>query len=107
MKSHYIINPKSYYSYTNGTSLQGYIKTTYAQLVETLGEPIRPEGGDGKVICEWVVLNKKTNKAATIYIYKLNEVPENEYPWHIGGLNNTAITTVKKLFPSQECKSAY
>ena len=39
----------------NGTSLQGYVNTTFDKLNEVFGEPLYPNSGDGKVICEWVL----------------------------------------------------
>ena len=39
----------------NGTSLQGYVNTTFEHLENILGEPIYPDSGDGKVVCEWVL----------------------------------------------------
>ena len=69
-----------------GTSLQGYIKTTYDDLVEVFGEP-RYTGGDDKVTTEWDLEFEVDDEyvVATIYDWKLDETPFDEYRWHIGG----------------------
>ena len=69
-----------------GTSLQGYIKTTYDEIVEVFGEP-RYTGGDDKVTTEWDLEFEVDDEyvVATIYDWKLDETPFGEYRWHIGG----------------------
>lgn len=68
----------------NGTSLCGYVKTTYSELLEKLGEPLRDFSGDGKVTCEWI-LDFQDGTIATIYDYKTGTTPTSLYKWHIGG----------------------
>jgi hypothetical protein len=71
----------------NGTSLIGYVKTTYANLVEQLGEP---ERGWDKSTAHWSV-EASDGTVATIYDWKTDFTPEYEYEWHIGGhYNNKA-----------------
>ena len=69
-----------------GTSLQGYIKTTYDEIVEVFGEP-RYTGGDDKVTTEWDLEFEVDDEyvVATIYDWKLGKTPFGEYRWHIGG----------------------
>ena len=69
-----------------GTSLQGYIKTTYDEIVEVFGEP-RYTGGDDKVTTEWDLEFEVDDEyvIATIYDWKLDKTPFGEYRWHIGG----------------------
>ena len=69
-----------------GTSLQGYIKTTYDDLVEVFGEP-RYTGSDDKVTTEWDLEFEVDDEyvVATIYDWKLDKTPFGEYRWHIGG----------------------
>lgn len=69
-----------------GTSLQGYIKTTYDEIVEVFGEP-RYTGGDDKVTTEWDLEFEVDDEyvVATIYDWKLDKTPFGEYRWHIGG----------------------
>ena len=56
-----------------GTSLSGYINTTYKQLIETLGEPTWDEAsGDDKVQKEWVIEYK--GNIFTIYDWKTYDV---------------------------------
>ena len=64
-----------------GTSLQGYVTTTYAFLVEKLGKPLE---GDDKVTAEWI-LKFEDGTVATIYDYKEYRTPKGVYDWHIGG----------------------
>jgi hypothetical protein len=80
----------------NGTSLQGYINTTFNNLVDVLGEPIYPNSIDGKVICEWV-LKFNDGTIATIYCWKLKKIPMNNYNWHIGGHSEKAVDHVNDL----------
>ena len=65
----------------NGTSLIGYVKTTYANLVEQLGES---ETGWDKSTAHWTI-ESSDGTVATIYDWKTSDVPTGEYHWHIGG----------------------
>jgi len=78
----------------NGTCLQGRIRTTFDALEKAFGEPIYPKSGDGKVICEWV-LEFNDGAVATIYCWKVQEVPMGEYEWHIGGHSEKVVEYVK------------
>jgi hypothetical protein len=70
-----------------GTSLKGYTKATYKQLVATLGEPTFNEASlDDKTQVEWVV--KFRNNYFTIYDWKTfdREYTMNELTiFHVGG----------------------
>lgn len=66
----------------NGTSLQGYIQTTFDKLVELLGEPLKGSD-DGKTTAEWIV--EFEGEVATIYDWKLKSTPKDLYEWHVGG----------------------
>lgn len=79
----------------NGTSLQGYVNTTFDKLNEVFGEPLYPNSGDGKVICEWV-LEWEDGTISTIYCWKVNQVPMGEYNWHIGGNSQKSVDHVTK-----------
>jgi hypothetical protein len=71
----------------NGSSLKGYIRCTYQDLVKALGEPTYPDpSGDDKVQKEWAV--EFEGNVFTIYDWKtfdveytINELDE----FHIGG----------------------
>jgi hypothetical protein len=78
----------------NGTSLQGYIRATYAELVERFGEP---EAGGDKTTVEWC-LAFEDGTIATIYDWKEYETPMYAYDWHIGGMSKTAVTRVTSTF---------
>ena len=70
-----------------GSSLKGYIKCTYQDLIRVLGEPTYPfPSGDSKVQKEWVV--EYDEKIFTIYDWKTfdPEYTMNELDrFHIGG----------------------
>ena len=72
---------------TCGTSLKGYTKATYKQLVATLGEPTFSDASlDDKTQVEWVV--KFRNNYFTIYDWKTfdREYTINELTvFHVGG----------------------
>ena len=80
-----------------GTSLQGYIKTTYDEIVEVFGEP-RYTGGDDKVTTEWDLEFEVDDVyvVATIYDWKLGHTPYRTYDWHIGGYSTQAAHVVAK-----------
>ena len=75
-----------------GTSLMGYIKTTYSEIVEVFGEPRYTSSGDDKVTAEWNLEFEVGGEyvTATIYDWKLGETPFGEYNWHIGGFSAQA-----------------
>ena len=82
-----------------GSSLQGYIKTTYAALVEKFGEPDTIDLD--KSTAEWCVEfcvdegggdYKYVN--ATIYDWKTDSTPMDEYEWHVGGFDFDAVECV-------------
>jgi len=80
------------------TSLQGFIKTTYDDLVEVFGEPRYTSSGDDKVTAEWNLEFDVDgeNVVATIYDWKLRGTPFGEYDWHIGGFSTQAAHVVAK-----------
>jgi hypothetical protein len=77
----------------NGTSLQGYVLTTYDTLVELFGEGIGP--GD-KTTAEWV-LEFDDGTVATIYDWKEYETPMGLYRWHVGGKQRTVVAMVEDV----------
>ena len=94
----------------NGTSLKGYVKTTFNKLVATFGAPCLNDnpfnGGDyEKVTIEWC-LRFTDGTIATIYDWKRYGSPladDQEYEWHIGGHVASAVALVKDelgLLPS-------
>ena len=83
-----------------GTSLQGYIKTNYTDLVEVFGEPRYTNSGDDKVTTEWDLefdLGDGKYVTATIYDWKLCGTPFVEYDWHIGGFSTEAADVVSQF----------
>ena len=85
-------------AYAGGTSLVGYIKTNYNDLVEVFGEPRYTSSGDDKVTAEWNLEFEVDDEyvTATIYDWKLDETPFGEYDWHIGGFSTQAAHIVAK-----------
>lgn len=71
----------------NGTSLIGYIKTTYAELRKVLGEP---RVGCDKTTSEWAV-QLSEHIVATIYDWKTDSTPMGMYDWHVGGRSGKAL----------------
>jgi hypothetical protein len=78
----------------NGTSLQGYMRATYDQLVARFGQP---DGGGDKTTVEWC-LEFEDGTVATIYDWKEYETPMYAYDWHIGGRSKMAVFAVKEAF---------
>jgi predicted dehydrogenase len=78
------------YSAANGTSLQGYVRTTYAHLVALFGEPMGP--GD-KTTAEWI-LEFDDGTVATIYDWKELETPMDVYNWHVGGKRGAMVVAM-------------
>jgi hypothetical protein len=79
---------------TNGTSLQGYVTTTYSFLVDKLGEPISDNAD--KVTCYWDI-EFKDGSVACIYDWKTESTPMESYDWHIGGKSPTIVEKIEDL----------
>jgi hypothetical protein len=79
---------------TNGTSLQGYVFTTYSYLRDILGEP--NQDNCDKVTCYWDI-EFSDRSVATIYDWKTNSTPLGSYHWHIGGKAPRSVEQVSKL----------
>jgi hypothetical protein len=78
---------------TNGTNLQGYLDTSYQDLVAVFGPP---EDGIDKTQAEWL-LQFEGEVIATIYDYKMYGVAvETIRNWHIGGRSQLAVELVGK-----------
>jgi len=83
-----------------GTSLMGYVKTDYHELVERFGEPVYGDGD--KTTAEWKlefeadIDGDVDYHVATIYDWKLSDTPMGEYNWHIGGNSFWAVELVEE-----------
>ena len=84
--------------FPNGTSLQGYVTTTYDTLVAAFGEPHLFDGD--KTNIEWVLLIDGV--VVTIYDWKLNSVPKDTYDWHVGGQSTEAARLVQSVVDQLE-----
>lgn len=78
----------------NGTSLQGYVTTSYHQLVARFGEPAFTDGD--KTTAEWH-LEFEDGTVATIYDWKQTETPWGTYQWHVGGRDQRAVWAVSAM----------
>jgi len=90
----------------NGTGLQGYVNTTYDDIVAAFGEPTYTHGDKTNV--EWnlefvIKLQDAPGSfieevvVATIYDWKRPSIPMGEYDWHIGGFSTQVIECVYSL----------
>lgn len=85
----------------NGTSLQGYVTITLAELIAVLGAPHMTDGD--KTTVEWAF--QDGDAVFTIYDYKTYGTPVREYDWHVGGLDSSVLNSVRNLFPSHNVRS--
>lgn len=94
------IEANEYLSNT-GTSLRGFVTTTYDTLVKAFGEPtFLGESADGKVTAEWsleVTDEDGDTHVATIYDWKQYEdgTPYGLYEWHIGGKDSIVVDAIQ------------
>ena len=96
---------------TSGSSLVGYVKATYEELIEAFGEPTYKEpSGDGKVSTEWKLefeLPDGQYVVATIYDWKMYDGGTacrsgEKFEWHVGGFNYDALELVKEELESKQ-----
>ena len=84
----------------SGTSLVGYVNTTYATIVEKLGEPHYTGYPEDKIQAEWLLKfeDESTGEVfvASIYDWKNyeNGINYGYYRWHIGGKDLDAVEAV-------------
>jgi hypothetical protein len=88
------------YASVDMTCLQGYIRATYKELVETFGPP--GEGDDYKIDVEWI-LKWPNGVVATIYNWKdgknycgpEGKAVEDILDWNIGGHTSLSVEYVR------------
>ena len=95
---------------TDGTSLQGYIESSYGNLVHHLGNPhiTAQDSVDGKTDAEWS-FEFPDGIIATIYNYKdgknylkeKGKAVEDITVWHIGGFNKKAYFKIADIVNSK------
>lgn len=87
---------------TCGTCLRGHITTSYANLVDVFGEPMKDGFDDYKSDAEWVV-QFEDGLVATIYNYKNginycgseHGTPTHRiHDWNIGGYDTAVVTYI-------------
>lgn len=76
----------------NGTSLQGYVDTSYRDLVAAFGEPACYV--NEKVQAEWV-LRTADGHAVTIYDWKTGAPVETIREWNVGGHDVIAVDVLR------------
>ena len=93
----------------SGSSLQGYVTTTYDKLIGLLGKPTYMDADPyAKVNCEWVLEVKYfeeegmedydyERETVTIYNWKDGRIPTEEYSWHVGGTTYNATDVVDMI----------
>jgi len=90
------------------TSLQGYLKASYADLVKVFGHPQCTEtSGDGKVDIEWElqIIDNEWDTVYPITIYNWKDydgghaaMSSESYNWHIGGNAGIVSAYVNEYF---------
>jgi hypothetical protein len=95
----------------NGSSLKGYVTTTYDRLVEVFGEPTYSDADPyEKVNAEWEVSasvydtedDDTVDVKFTVYNWKTGSVPTEEYQWHIGGYDNYASLIAQRIIGGEK-----
>lgn len=85
--------------FVSGTSLEGFVSTTYAELKAMFGEP---QGGGDKTTVQWnLILHDKTtgeDHPINIYDWKERHTPKGQYNWHIGAIRNESVRLFSKLY---------
>lgn len=78
-----------------GTSLQGYVDTTYERLVDRFGEPtVSDPSGSDKVQYEWILHTPAG--IATVYDWKNYDTDGRlTTDWHIGGRDEAVVSIVQ------------
>ena len=87
--------------YLNGAHLQGYVRATYAELVELFGAPIAEPWDDYKSTTEWY-LQAPDGTTASVYDYYTSGRTEQPYDWHIGGHNLKAADLVQEAVKAKK-----
>ena len=82
-----------------GTSLQTYLNTSFARLVELFGYPDN-QFGDDKVRVEWCLL-VSGKYPVTIYDWKESTPVEDLFTWNVGGNNWLTCMEVKEWIERQ------
>lgn len=84
-----------------GTSLEGYIQATRAQLEKVFGQPLLDDGGtgsDGKVPLWWEV-QFENGAVARIYVYCRPAPQMNDLvSWHVGTARAADVGLVHEAF---------
>ena len=77
----------------NMTCLQGYVESTYAELVACFGPS---NGGGDKTTQEWTLAFTDSSTVASIYDWKTGVTPLGKHHWHVGGHSNLAVGLVQQ-----------
>ncbi len=94
-----------------GTTLQGYVHTTYDKLVDTFGDPtIGEDMSDAQWVLQFKVPEDEGSQNfdyITATIHKVDEwdednIPDGIYRWHVSGYDEEAVDCVKEVLGDEE-----
>jgi hypothetical protein len=80
--------------WAGGTSLQGYVFTTFSDLTSIFGPPHEWNGDKTTVFWSF---STDDGTRFTIYDWKEDETPSGTYRWHIGGTSIEAVAAVHSI----------
>ena len=87
----------------NMSSLQGRLNVSFDELVRCFGPPSF-EWASEKTQCEWYLVFED-NTIATIYDYKMGEIPVHQINnWSVGGFTKRAYTHVLSTLEESNVK---
>jgi hypothetical protein len=79
---------------SHGTFLQGYLKTSYSELVDRFGKP--DEGFDDRILHEWWLTTPVGEVA--IYDWRIPcEESEQAYSFHVAAKNNEVLSYLGEI----------
>jgi len=99
-----------------GTSLQGYISTSFDNLVKAFGKPIYDcDDSYDKVQVEWALqFEDEDGDSVVATIYNWKDYDDGsackqalEYDWHIGGNSYDAVQAVYAMMETAEAAEYY
>lgn len=76
-----------------GTSLQGYVIASYAELCQMFGQP--ESGAESKTRAQWTLQFAGDNRIATIYDWKRAEPLAQLQTWNVGGMDRVSLRYVQ------------
>jgi len=91
----------------SGSCLQGYVNTTYSDLVATFGPSL---GSGDKTTQEWVIImfdeDEDQYHTVSIYDWKYDTTPTHRCDWHIGADNQSDVECFRKLYTKGQVRGS-